>query len=326
MRSITLLIKTDSKRRKLLSKTRKCMNWENKYLKENFKNSDFGGILPWFLDFFRYTVDIADATFSTYYCHIMALSDKVNNDVSITSDPTLTLPEQDQAVYDALPDADKTHRLEIAKNNAKQYARQTTLAIMTALSPLVPSASTVGIATGAGMVAASTMSCEKDDPSAINRSTDNPANKAEFMKDVKSAVLGGGIATMEYDAVWVKNGYQLQPKSIVDFAKAAAKLEEYAKASKRELGTLAFAIIYRWWSARLWWSIPYADLLEIKWINNLNSADFSTYLIISDLTIGSPNSTVSKNTQWFLGIRILDVFDYTVLQDIQSINPHYFWN
>jgi ornithine cyclodeaminase/alanine dehydrogenase-like protein (mu-crystallin family) len=91
----------------------------------------------------------------------------------------------------------QTSNISQLSSGIKQYARQTTLSIMTALSTLVPSGSTTMTAVGAGAIAATTMSCEKDggvDPVAdvdpINRKTDNPAHLADFMKDVKSKIIG----------------------------------------------------------------------------------------------------------------------------------------
>jgi hypothetical protein len=56
----------------------------------------------------------------------------------------------------------QTSNISQLSSDIKQYARQTALSIMTALSTLVPSATTTMTALGAGAVAATTMSCEKD--------------------------------------------------------------------------------------------------------------------------------------------------------------------
>jgi hypothetical protein len=56
----------------------------------------------------------------------------------------------------------QTSNISQLSSGIKQHARQAALSIMTALSTLVPSATTVGTVAGAGAIAASTTSCEKD--------------------------------------------------------------------------------------------------------------------------------------------------------------------
>jgi hypothetical protein len=208
--------------------------------------------------------------------------------------------------------------------------RTAALALMAALTP---TASTITTTVGAGALAASTMSCETDKPidpvatDGIDRKTDNPAHKAEFMKDVKSAVLGGGIATMEYDAVWVKDHYELQPKSMVDFARAAAKLEEYAKANNRNKEDLMFTLFYENNAGvKIWWRIPYNELTSIGGNQNLNDNAFDKYIGKSDLSPngGNPDATVSKDQSGFLRINVSENSSTRVISEIQVISPYIF--
>jgi hypothetical protein len=91
---------------------------------------------------------------------------------------------------------------------------------------------------GAGVVAVAAIAgCTETiiDPNAIDYSTDNHAHKAEFMKDVKPAILDNGTATLTFEAVWVpkangKGGdYMLKPIPVIDFTKVKVLLETDSK-------------------------------------------------------------------------------------------------
>jgi hypothetical protein len=174
-----------------------------------------------------------------------------------------------------------------------------------------------------------TVAKEQTDINAIDTKTDNPAHKAQFMADVKPTVLADGIATMEFDAVWneATKGYELQPKSMVDFTKAAQKLEAYAKANNKNKEDLGFALYYRNnGSVRIWWVIPYADLVSIGGVENLNDNACDKYIGKSDLAPngGNPDATVKKKSEGYLEINIGELGSNRVLTEIQSINPYLF--
>lgn len=226
---------------------------------------------------------------------------------------------------------------EVAGKAIEDTTRAYAFPLMAILQALAPSAATVGTATKAtaGVAVVLAMaSCSEDeptpkDPNAIDRTTDNPKHKAEYMADVKPITLGGGVATLDFEAEWVPTlkEYQLQPKSMVDFAKAAQKLEEYAAASNRNVGELAFALYYRSESGvRIAWKIPYSLLKELNGLKNLNDDAFDQYRVVSDVIPdgGNPDANVSKGAQGYLSLDIGESNGTKVLKRYIEISPYYF--
>ena len=178
-------------------------------------------------------------------------------------------------------------------------------------------------------------SCEKlfgggDDPKpVVVEKKDTPEARAAYMADVKPIVLGGGIATLDFEPEWMVGlkDYQLQPKSLVDFEKAAQKLEEYAVSINRNVTELAFALYYRsdaW--IRIAWKIPYSLLKELGAVKNLNDNNFDQYIVKSDLmpNWGNPDANVSKNDRGYLSVDFGELKSDNVLLRYAEVSPYYF--
>jgi hypothetical protein len=197
----------------------------------------------------------------------------------------------------------QTSNISQLSSGIKQYARQTTLNIMTALSTLVPSATTTMTAVGAGAIAASTMSCEKDevDPNAIDRTTDNAKHKAEYMSDVKPAILAGGVAKLTFEAVWIpsSNGktgiYKLKPIPVIDFSQVKLLLEQDAKNLKIPLEKmgLEFFVAQAGGSGGIGYAIPYSLIASKTGEQTMKFEDFIQY--IPENAEAKPSVSFTKN-------------------------------
>jgi hypothetical protein len=58
----------------------------------------------------------------------------------------------------------------------------------------------------------------------IDRTTDNPANRADFEKTLKPKELADGVATMDFDVIWTGSRYELKSKPLLDFSAAKNQL------------------------------------------------------------------------------------------------------
>jgi hypothetical protein len=148
------------------------------------------------------------------------------------------------------------------------------------------------------------------------------------MADVKPIVLGGGVATLDFDAEWqpLLKEYQLQPKSMVDFGKAASKVEEIALKYNKKTSDLTFDLYYQNSKTRIVWSIPYSLLKEISGSQNLNSDAFDKYRLVTDVIPdgGNPDASTSKGDQGYLEISIGNSNHVGKVEKLHVINPYYF--
>ena len=195
------------------------------------------------------------------------------------------------------------------------------------LAPTLPSdiiaeskgkvARTAVLATVLGATAATNVACGGDDePTPITKpeepkAQDTPEARAAYMADVKPAILGGGIATMDYDALFNGYGYSLQPKARINLQGTIDQLEDFSSKNGTLKEELAFIFYYNDnESVRIAWLVPYNDLIELKSKNisniTLNVSQFNKYIVKSDIMPngGNPNATVAKNAEGYLEINI----------------------
>ncbi len=197
-----------------------------------------------------------------------------------------------------------------------------------------PSASTITTVGAGGLLATTTMSCEKDDPSAIDRSTDNPANKADFMKDVNSAILDNGTAKLTFEAVWVpsvngKGGnYKLKPIPVIDFTRVKGLLEVDAKLCNIPLDKmgLKFTVAKEGGSFPIGYAIPYSYISSKSGEQTMKFEDYTKF--ISEGSEAKPDVLFSKRNIGFL--RISSLSDLRVKSEVltqyHTINPYTFGN
>jgi hypothetical protein len=227
--------------------------------------------------------------------------------------PTNTPDFNDQAVNFndfALPTAGET-----AGIVGEQIAQKTGQAArMVALATALTATAAANVACGGG-----------DDPTPTKpeepKLTDTPENKAAFMADVKPAVLGGGMATLDFEAVWNGYGYNLLPRPHVNFDEVNTHLANMSEGARDKM--TAFGLYY---SAgddiRVSWRIPKEDLETFNGNISLNDSKFTKYLQVIPNSNNNPNTAVAKWKTGFLRICILNGVE--ALTDIQVIDPYAF--
>lgn len=215
-----------------------------------------------------------------------------------------------------------------------QTLRKGMMAVSIALAG-VPSASTITTVGSAGVLAATTMSCEKDDPSAINRSTDNPAHKADFMKDVSAVEIKGAnwkIWSFSFNAVWSWKNYKLSTICVLNAEGCAEQLRNDAKLLWKESEQMWMEFYYRnsWGNISIVWSIPYSEFINNSWEINLKDDKYDKYL--QNNTVWSSKDLIPKNDSWWLRISTWYKFihsswltTFTVSSRLLNLIPYSFW-
>ncbi|WP_305952660.1 hypothetical protein [Emticicia oligotrophica] len=167
-----------------------------------------------------------------------------------------------------------------------------------------------------------------NDPTTIKniKLTDTPQNKAAFMNDVKPVILYGAVGTLDFDAVWKDDHYELQPKSMIDFTEVSKILETYSTTTNLIKEDLLFSFSYTSDSVRIFWILPYNYLKSIGGKQNLNSNIFDKYIGKSDVSPngGNPTASLKKHAYGSIVLDIGRIGSTNVLQRIQLISPYYF--
>ena len=253
----------------------------------------------------RFDADLL-GVFITNTTNIMA---KENQTPNITSDTAVMLEGQ-------MPEGQSTDT-----SSWGNKVRMGTLALMTALTP---SATTTTITLGGVGLVTTMTSCGEDDPTpvdpnAIDRTSDNPAHKAEFLRNTSKTIWDWAIQ-IKYDAQWDGNDYIMILKEVIfDFDKGVNILKTFASDWNIDWLKLVYNFSDNK-NIRINWVIPAAILAE--WgQRDIMSSDYDKYLIKTELTIGGKNTTFSKGASWYLSLRVFN--NNWLLWDVAVVNPYY---
>lgn len=160
----------------------------------------------------------------------------------------------------------------------------------------------------------------------IDRTTDNPANRADFEKTLKPKELADGVATMDFDVIWTGSRYELKSKPLLDFSAAKNQLRLDAEKFWHDVEKCYFFYSFTNNSnLRVARGIPFSELSANEWKINLNSNGFNKYIMQSELSKGDPlTDFVLKWQSWYLSIWT-SAPDLSDMSQLQVINPYRIW-
>ena len=175
----------------------------------------------------------------------------------------------------------------------------------------------ITLATAIALGAGSMESCQpKDAPTpvetetwvVIDRTTDNLAHKAEFMKNVKITTLSGWLGIINYSPIWdaESNRYKLIFKPSLDSKKWVSKIKSDAELDWLDPNKCKLALQFDDRDKiRTWWIVPYTELLALSNENpmlDLNSSKFEWFVSKVALAKWNPSMWIEKWVTWYLSI------------------------